>query len=300
MSIKVSSDITKTGWIGTGIMGEPMCSHLIQAGYQTSVFSRTKEKADTLISAGASWSDNPSEVAGNSDVVFTIVGYPEDVREVYFGKNGIFSNLRPGTVLVDMTTTEPSLSVDIYNKAKNLGCFAIDAPVSGGDVGARNAKLSIMVGGDKDIADGIMPLLSLLGHQIVYEGGPGAGQHTKVCNQITVGGIMIGICEALIYSYKAGLDPEKMIKTVCAGAASTWLMENLGPKIINEDFDPGFFVEHFIKDLGIAISECERMNLNLPGLSLSIELYKKTQEYGFGKLGTQALYLALKEISEIP
>jgi len=298
MSIKVSTNTTTIGWIGTGIMGEPMCGHLIKAGYNTSVFNRTKEKAGRLVDSGAAWCNNPSEVAENSDIIFTILGYPDDVREVYFGVNGIFSNLRPGKVLVDMTTTEPSLSVDIYNKAKNLACFSIDAPVSGGDVGAVNAKLSIMVGGDKEIADSLMPLLSLMGHQIVYEGGPGTGQHTKVCNQITVGGVMIGICEALIYSYKAGLDPDTMIKTVCAGAASTWLMENLGPRIINDDFDPGFFVEHFIKDLGIALSECERMNLNLPGLRLSMELYEKTRDFGFGKLGTQALYLALKEISE--
>ena len=220
------------------------------------------------------------------------------MREVYFGENGIFEDLRPGTVLVDMTTTEPSLSVEIYNKAKNLGCYSVDAPVSGGDVGAINATLSIMVGGEKETADTVIPLLQHLGHQIVYEGGPGAGQHTKVCNQITVGGVMTGICEALVYCYKAGLDPDTMIKTVCAGAASTWLMENLGPKIIREDFDPGFFVEHFIKDLGIAIAECERMEIKLPGLQLSMDLYKKTKELGYGRLGTQALFLALREISE--
>jgi len=298
MSIKVSTNKTKIGWIGTGIMGEPMCGHLINTGYKTSVYNRTKEKAVRLIDSGASWRSTPSDVADNSDIVFTILGYPKDVREVYFGENGIFSKIKPGTILVDMTTTEPSLSVDIYNKARNLACFAVDAPVSGGDIGARNAKLSIMVGGDKEIVDSIMPLLSLIGHQIVYEGGPGAGQHTKVCNQIIVGGVMTGICEALLYSYKAGLDPDTMIKTVCAGAASTWLMENLGPKIIDGDFNPGFVVEHFIKDFGIAIAECKRMNLDLPGLNLSMELYEKTRDLGYGKLGTQALFLALKEISE--
>ena len=298
MNKKISTQDTRIGWIGTGIMGKPMCGHILDAGFNVSVYNRTRDKADSLVESGASWCDSPSKVAEVSDIVFTIVGYPKDVREVYFGENGIFEDLRPGTVLVDMTTTEPSLSVEIYNKAKNLGCYSVDAPVSGGDVGAINATLSIMVGGEKETADTVIPLLEHLGHQIVYEGGPGAGQHTKVCNQITVGGVMTGICEALVYCYKAGLDPDTMIKTVCAGAASTWLMENLGPKIIGEDFDPGFFVEHFIKDLGIAIAECERMEIKLPGLQLSMDLYEKTRELGYGRLGTQALFLALREISE--
>ncbi len=298
MPILISNVNTRIGWIGTGIMGRPMCGHVLSGGYRTSIYNRTKSKAEELINKGAVWCTSPEEVAKNSDIIFTILGYPEDVREVYFGKEGIFTSLKSGTVLVDMTTTEPSLSIEIYNKAKDKGVYAVDAPVSGGDVGAINAKLSIMVGGDEEIVSSIIPLLKLMGHQIVYEGGPGAGQHTKVCNQITVGGVMTGICEALLYSYKAGLDPDTMIKTVCAGAASTWLMENLGPKIIDNDFKPGFFVEHFIKDLEIAIAECKRMNLDLPGLKLSMELYEKTRDLGYGKLGTQALFLALKEISE--
>jgi len=298
MPILISNVNTRIGWIGTGIMGRPMCGHVLSGGYRTSIYNRTKSKAEELINKGAVWCTSPEEVAKNSDIIFTILGYPEDVREVYFGKEGIFTSLKSGTVLVDMTTTEPSLSIEIYNKAKDKGIYAVDAPVSGGDVGAINAKLSIMVGGDEEIVSSIIPLLKLLGHQIVFEGGPGAGQHTKVCNQITVGGVMTGICEALLYSYKAGLDPDTMIKTVCAGAASTWLMENLGPRIIDNDFKPGFFVEHFIKDLGIAIAECKRMNLDLPGLNLSMELYEKTRDLGYGKLGTQALFLALKEISE--
>jgi len=298
MPILISNVNTRIGWIGTGIMGRPMCGHVLSGGYRTSIYNRTKSKAEELINKGAVWCTSPEEVAKNSDIIFTILGYPEDVREVYFGKEGIFTSLKSGTVLVDMNTTEPSLSIEIYNKAKDKGVYAVDAPVSGGDVGAINAKLSIMVGGDEEIVSSIIPLLRLMGHQIVYEGGPGAGQHTKVCNQITVGGVMTGICEALLYSYKARLDPDTMIKTVCAGAASNWLMENLGPKIIDNDFKPGFFVEHFIKDLGIAIAECKRMNLDLPGLNLSMELYEKTRDLGYGKLGTQALFLALKEISE--
>ena len=298
MPILISNEDTGIGWIGTGIMGGPMCGHILGGGFQTSIYNRTKSKAEDLIDKGAVWCNSPGEVTENSDIIFTILGYPNDVREVYFGNEGIFSSLKSGTVLVDMTTTEPSLSIEIFNKAKDKGAYSVDAPVSGGDVGARNAKLSIMAGGEEEIFNSILPLLELMGHQIVYEGGPGAGQHTKVCNQITVGGVMIGICEALLYSYKAGLEPDTMIKTVCAGAASTWLMENLGPKIIENDFDPGFFVEHFIKDLGIAIAECKRMNLDLPGLNLSMELYEKTRDLGYGKLGTQALFLALKEISD--
>jgi len=298
MSIIVSSNKTKIGWIGTGIMGEPMCGHIMSAGYTTYIYNRTKEKAKGLVNNGAVWCDSPEKVAGNADIIFSIVGFPADVRKVYFGEKGVFNNLKPGTVLVDMTTTEPSLSIEIYEKARELGSYSVDAPVSGGDIGARQAKLSIMVGGDREVVDSIMPLLDLMGHQIIYEGGAGAGQHIKMCNQITVGGIMIGICEALLYCYKAGLDPNTMIKTVCAGAASTWLMENLAPRIVGNDFNPGFFVEHFIKDLGIALSEAERMNLDLPGLKLAKELYEKTSGFGYGKLGTQALYLALKELSE--
>ena len=190
MNKKISTQDTRIGWIGTGIMGKPMCGHILDAGFNVSVYNRTRDKADSLIESGAVWCDSPAKVAEVSDIVFTIVGYPKDVREVYFGENGIFEDLRPGTVLVDMTTTEPSLSIEIYNKAKNLGCYSVDAPVSGGDIGAINATLSIMVGGEKETADTVMPLLEHLGHQIVYEGGPGAGQHTKVCNQITVGGVM--------------------------------------------------------------------------------------------------------------
>ena len=298
MPVTISRENTKIGWIGTGIMGAPMCGHLIADGYKAFIYNRSPEKAQELLGAGAKWCDSPGDVAANSDILFTIVGFPADVREVYFGKSGIFNNIKPGNVLVDMTTTEPSLAVEIYDKAREAGAYAVDAPVSGGDVGAKNAKLSIMVGGDKEVVDSIMPLLSLMGHQIVYEGGAGAGQHIKMCNQITVAGVMIGVCEALLYCYKAGLDQSTMINTVCAGAASTWLMKNLGPMIVNGDFNPGFMVEHFIKDLGIAISETEKMNISLPGLELAKELYDKTMELGHGRLGTQALYLALKDISE--
>jgi len=269
----------------------------MEGGYSVYVYNRSRHKSETLIKKGASWCSTPSEIVDASNVVFTMVGFPSDVREVYFGKKGIFSSLGSGKILVDMTTTEPSLAVEIYNKARELGSDSVDAPVSGGDVGAKSGKLSIMVGGDEQVVDSIMPFLSLLGHQIVYEGPAGMGQHAKMCNQITVAGIMIGICEALLYCYKSGLSQEKMIKTVCAGAASTWLMENLGPRIIKGDFSPGFFVEHFIKDLGIAVCEAEKLNISLPGLKLAKQLYEKTEEISHGRSGSQALYLALKEIS---
>ena len=241
--------------------------------------------------------DSPGEVAKNSDVIFTIVGFPEDVKEVYFSEKGVFSSLKPGTILVDMTTTEPTLAKEIYNVATELRAHSVDAPVSGGDVGARSGNLSIMLGGDKKIVDDLMPLFELMGKEIVYQGPAGSGQHAKMCNQITVAGIMISMSEALLYCTKAGLDLQTMLKTVSAGAATSWLLVNLAPKIVDEDFDPGFFVEHYIKDLGIAVSEAEKMGLKLPGLSLAKELYEKTQELGFGRLGTQALYLALREIS---
>ena len=287
---------TNIGWIGTGIMGAPMCGHIISGGYSSFVYNRSREKAVDLIYNGAVWCDSPTEVAEKSDIIFTIVGHPSDVRNVYFGDEGIFGADVADKILVDMTTTEPSLAVEIYNRGKEQNAYAVDAPVSGGDIGAKNAKLSIMVGGEKEIVELIMPLLSLLGHQIVYEGGPGAGQHTKMCNQITVASIMIGICEALVYCQKAGLDEQTMIKTICAGAGSSWLMENLAPKIAEGDYDPGFMVDHIIKDLGIAISEAEKMNLKLPGLELAKNLYDKTKELGHGRLGTQALILALKEL----
>ncbi len=285
------------GWIGTGIMGAAMCKRIMDRGYNTYVHNRSKHKAEELIKNGATWCHSPSEVVNSSDVVFTMVGFPSDVREVYFGKEGIFKALGPGKFLVDMTTTEPSLAVEIYNKAKELGSYSVDAPVSGGDVGAQSGRLSIMVGGDEKAVDCVMSILSLLGHQIVYEGRAGMGQHAKMCNQITVAGIMIGICEALLYCYKSGLSQEKMIKTVCAGAASNWLMENLGPRIVKGDYSPGFFVEHFIKDLGIAIREAERFNISLPGLELAKQLYEKAKQIGHGRSGTQALYLALSELS---
>jgi 3-hydroxyisobutyrate dehydrogenase len=295
----VSPEKTKIGWIGTGVMGASMCMHIVKAGYKTVVYNRTKEKAEGLIGAGASWAKSPKDAASKSDVVFTIVGFPHEVREVYFGEDGIVSGLRKGSIVVDMTTTEPSLAEEIYSAAKKAGASAIDAPVSGGDIGAREGKLSIMAGGDGETFDAVMPLLGLMGKNIVYQGGAGLGQHTKMCNQIMAASLMIGMCETLLYAYKAGLDPETMLMSVGKGAAACWMLDNLAPRVLKRDFSPGFYVEHFIKDMGIALKEAESMNLVLPGLSLVRQLYIAAKAQGHGRKGTQALLLALERISGI-
>ncbi len=293
---QISPEQSSIGWIGTGIMGAPMCGHLLRAGYRVFVFNRTEEKAGELLDEGAVWCDSPIEVAREADVIFTIVGYPDDVREVYFGSKGLLAEPASGRVFIDMTTTEPTLAREIYEKALGSGCFSLDAPVSGGDVGAAKGELSIMVGGDEEVFDSIKPLLALLGGNIVYQGKAGSGQHAKMCNQITVAGVMIGICENLIYCKKAGLDPRTMLRSVGSGAASSWLLNNLGPRIMDGDYDPGFFVEHFIKDMEIALGESQRMGIDLPGLALVKSLYERASALGHGKLGTQALLLALEDL----
>ena len=280
---------TRVGWIGTGVMGRWMCEHVLNKGFTVTVYNRTKAKAQPLLDKGAQWANSPKEVAEKSDVVFTIVGFPSDVREVYFGENGILAGTRAGMILVDMTTTEPSLAKEIYEAAKAKGATALDAPVSGGDVGAREARLSIMVGGDKDAFEAILPLFEAMGKNIVYQGGPGAGQHTKMCNQIVIAGTMIGVCEALLYGYKAGLNLETMLQSISKGAAACWTLDNLAPRILRRNFDPGFFVEHFVKDMEIALKEAAAMNLSLPGLALVHQLYVALKAQGHGKKGTHAL-----------
>lgn len=291
---------TPIGWIGTGVMGQSMCGHLLNHGYRVSVYSRTRSKAEGLLQAGAVWADSPREVARGSQVVFTMVGFPEDVREVYFGDNGVLAGAQPGSVFVDMTTTEPSLAVAIHAEASGHGCQSLDAPVSGGDVGAREARLSIMVGGDADAFAAVTPLLEVMGKNIVYQGPAGAGQHAKMCNQIVIAGTMIGVCESLLYGTRAGLDMEKVLQSIRTGAAGCWTLENLAPRILKRNFDPGFFVEHFIKDMGIALEESRRMNLTLPGLALAHQLYTAVQGQGHGKKGTHALMLALEQLSRNP
>jgi 3-hydroxyisobutyrate dehydrogenase len=290
---------TRIGWIGTGVMGRSMVRHMVNAGYRTTVYSRTREKAQDVLDAGAGWAETPRTVADASDVVFTMVGFPSDVRDVYFGEQGLLGGARSGSVFVDMTTTEPSLAVEIYRRARQAGATSVDAPVSGGDVGARNQTLSIMVGGDGEAVAAVMPLLQILGKNIVHHGAPGAGQHTKMCNQIVIAGTMIGVCESLLYAYRSGLEPERMLQSIRSGAASCWALENLAPRILKGDFEPGFIVEHFVKDMGIALAEAKRMNLALPGLALAEQLYVSLKAKEGGRKGTQALILALAEMSNV-
>ncbi len=290
---------TRIGWIGTGVMGHSMCGHLLAAGYPTTVYSRTRAKAEPLLAAGAVWSESPRDLAAASDVVFTMVGFPQDVRDVYLSERGVLSGARPGTLFVDMTTTEPTLAREIHERAVALGGNAVDAPVSGGDVGARNQTLSIMVGGDAAAVATVMPLFQILGKNIVHQGAPGAGQHTKMCNQIVIAGTMIGVCESLVYAYRAGLNPESMLQSIRSGAAGCWSLENLAPRVLKGNFEPGFIVEHFIKDMGIALSEAQRMGLAMPGLALVHQLYLALKAQGHGRRGTQALVLALEHLSNI-
>jgi 3-hydroxyisobutyrate dehydrogenase len=297
--LKIKPGETKVGWIGTGVMGSSMAGHLLKAGFAATVYSRTKSKAVPLLEQGAKWAETPRAVAAASDVVFSIVGFPSDVREVLLGPDGALAGSKPGNVLVDMTTSEPMLAVEIAEAAKAKGVHSVDAPVSGGDVGAKNATLSIMVGGEKDVVEALAPCLSAMGKTIVYQGGPGAGQHTKMVNQILIATNMIGVCEALLYGYKAGLDLPTVMQSVGSGAAGSWSLANLGPRIMNDNFDPGFFVEHFIKDMGIALAEARRMSLSLPGLALAHQLYVAVKAQGYGRNGTHALELALAQLSGI-
>jgi 3-hydroxyisobutyrate dehydrogenase len=290
---------TRIGWIGTGVMGRWMCQHLITKGYQATVYNRSRDKAQVLLDAGATWGDSPRAVAERSDVVFAIVGFPKDVREVFLGPQGALQGSRPGMILVDMTTSEPSLAQEIYQAAKAKQVGSIDAPVSGGDVGARNAALSIMVGGDAEAFEAVRPLLECMGKTVVHQGPAGAGQHTKMVNQILIATNMIGVCEALLYGHKAGLDLKTVLQSVGGGAAASWSLNNLGPRIIDRNFEPGFFVEHFIKDMGIALDEAKRMGLALPGLALANQLYLAVRAQGWGRKGTHALMLALEQLSHV-
>jgi 3-hydroxyisobutyrate dehydrogenase len=274
-----------------------MCGHLMKAGFSATVHSRTKAKSAPLLDQGAAWADTPGQAAANAEVVFTMVGFPKDVREVYFGADGVLSGLKPGAIAVDMTTTSPTLAMEIAEAAKARSASALDAPVSGGDVGARNAALSIMVGGDEGAHEAVLPLFELMGRNIIRQGGPGAGQHTKMCNQIVIAGSMIGMCESLLYATRAGLDPARMLGSISKGAAGCWSLDNLAPRIFKGDFAPGFMVEHFIKDMGIALEEAERMGLKLPGLALVKGIYEQAAAQGHGRDGTQALFLALKTLS---
>jgi 3-hydroxyisobutyrate dehydrogenase len=295
----VNDELVNVGWVGTGVMGSPMCGHLLAAGYPVKVFSRTKERASSLVEQGARWCASPAEASEGSDVVVSLVGYPSDVREVVLGDEGVLTTARKGATIVDMTTSEPLLAQEIFEAAAAKGVSSLDAPVSGGDVGARNASLVIMVGGNQEAFDRALPMLQRLGKVVTLQGGAGAGQHTKMVNQIAIASGMVGVCEALLYAYRAGLDVAKVLDTIGPGAAGSWSLTNYGPRALRGDFEPGFKVDHFIKDLGIALGEARRMNLSLPGLALAEQLYVAAAAQGRGQKGTHALVLALAQLSNI-
>jgi 3-hydroxyisobutyrate dehydrogenase len=291
--IKVEPGKTRLGWIGTGVMGRSMCSHLLRAGYAVSVYNRSPSKTKDLIDLGATLCRSPRDVAAQSDVVFTMVGFPADVEEVILGEAGVLNGLGPGSVLVDMTTSRPSLAQQIYTVASSKGVAALDAPVSGGDIGAREARLSIMVGGDRFVFDALGPLWTLMGKTFVYQGSAGCGQHTKMVNQILIASSMVGLCESLLYATRSGLNPESVLSSVSTGAAGSWSLSNLAPRILKEDYSPGFFVDHFVKDLGIVLEEAAKMNIELSGGELARRLYVQLQNLGHGDKGTQALWLVI-------
>lgn len=290
---------TRIGWIGTGVMGTSMCGHLIDAGYRATVYSRTRARAQSLLDRGAAWADTPAQAAAAADVTFTMVGYPADVREVILAEQGVLSAAREGAAIVDMTTSEPSLAREIFDAAAARGVGSVDAPVSGGDVGARNATLSIMVGGEPETVAMVRPLLEIMGKSIIHLGPAGAGQHTKMVNQTLIATGMIGVCEALLYAHRAGLGLEAVLEAVSGGAAGSWSLSNYAPRMLKGDFAPGFMVEHFIKDMEITLDEARRMNLALPGLALAHELYLALRAQGGGRDGTQSLIRALARLSAV-
>lgn len=290
------SDI-RVGWIGTGVMGRSMCGHLLKAGYPARVYNRSRAKAEALAAQGAVICSSPAEVARESDVIFSIVGFPRDVEEILLGPDGVVQAAAPGSVVVDMTTSEPSLAVRVHAEAGKRGLAALDAPVSGGDLGAREATLAIMVGGEPKVFERVRPLFERMGGNVRLMGGPGAGQHTKMSNQILIAGTMIGVVESLLYARKAGLPLDPVIDVIGSGAAGSWSINNLGRRIAKGDFDPGFFIKHFVKDMGIALAESRAMNLSLPGLALVQQFYIAAQALGLENLGTQGLYKVLERIN---
>lgn len=287
----------KIGWIGIGVMGKSMVRRLCEAGNDCAVYTRTKKKAESLLRAGVEWRNSPAEVAMDADVVCAMVGTPEDVREITLGDKGVLKTIPNGASFIDFTTSSPALAQELHASFAKRGVNSLDAPVSGGDVGAKNGTLSIMVGGDKDAYDNLLPFFKLLGKTVEYQGGPGSGQNTKMVNQILIATNMIGVCEALLYAENAGLDPKTVLKSVGGGAAASWSLNNLAPRILDGDFEPGFFVEHFIKDMGIALNEAKKMRLDLPGLQLAYDLYDQlANKHGMWEKGTQALYLLNKGV----
>jgi 3-hydroxyisobutyrate dehydrogenase len=289
----------KIGWIGTGVMGNAMCAHIMDAGHQLFVYNRTRRKAQNLISKGAGWCDTAAAVAKESQIIFSIVGYPLDVESVLMGDQGVIACAKPGTIIVDMTTSSPDLAQKIYTAAKEKSISALDAPVSGGDLGAREATLAIMVGGDKQAYDEVLPLFEIMGNNIAYMGQAGTGQHTKMCNQILIAGTMIGTVESMLYTHRMGMDMDAVIDVIGQGAARSWTINNLGRRIAKNDFNPGFYIKHFVKDMGIALAEAQRVNLSLPGLAMVHQFYTAAKAMGHENLGTQGLYRVMAQLNNV-
>ncbi|ENE8478007.1 TPA: NAD(P)-dependent oxidoreductase [Listeria monocytogenes] len=279
----------KIGFVGTGVMGSSMAGHLLEAGYEVLVYTRTKTKAEDLLDKGALWVETPGELANKVDILISMVGYPKDVEELYLGENGFLENLAVGTVAIDMTTSSPTLAKKMAEFGREKGIGVLDAPVSGGDIGAKNGTLSIMVGGSEDVFLKVKPIFDILGSSVILQGDAGAGQHTKMVNQIAIASNMIGVTEAIIYAEAAGLNPSRVLDSISGGAAGSWSLANLIPRVLKDDFSPGFFIKHFIKDMGIAISEAKQMGLELPGLTLAEKMYQTLAEQGLSEEGTQAL-----------
>ena len=288
---------TKVGWIGTGVMGHSMAMRLLKKNIPLVVHNRSKSKTKELIKEGALWAESPSEVAKQADVIFQMVGLPDDVEECTLGEKGVLEGISEGKIFVDMTTSSPSLAQKIGEAFKAKKVLTLDAPVSGGDIGAREGTLSIMVGGDEKAFQSLEKFWDILGKTVVYQGLHGAGQHTKMVNQVLIATNMIGVCEGLLYAYRSGMDPWKVLESVESGAAASWSLSQLGRRVLDKNFEPGFYVEHFIKDMGLALDEAKKMNLSLPGLALAHQLYIALKAQGGGKKGTQALFLALSELS---
>lgn len=291
--------LPRLGWIGTGIMGGAICGRLLDAGFPLTVTSRSQSRAKPLLQHGATWAATPREAAAASDVAFACVGYPRDVREVVLGADGVLAGLRPGTIFVDMTTSEPALAVEIAVAARDRGIEALDAPVSGGDVGAREGQLTVMAGGSAAAIESLDAVWQVIAARVVHCGPPGSGQHTKMANQVAIASTMIGMCESLLYASRAGLDLTTTLEAIGPGAAGSWSLQNLAPRVLRGDFAPGFMVEHFLKDLGIALAECRRIGLALPGAALAERLYQAAADLGHGRSGTQALVVALARLSKL-
>ncbi len=280
----------KIGFIGMGVMGAAMADHLLVAGHELFVYNRTKAKAEALIQKGATWCEDVKTVAKETSLIFTIIGMPTDVESVYLGEEGLVQHAKANSILVDMTTSSPELAKKIATAATLKNIICLDAPVTGGDIGAKNATLTMMVGGEEAAFNEIKSILDLMATTIVYMGQSGSGQHAKMANQVAISGAVLGMAESLSYAKHANLDLESMLKILTSGSAASWQLQNMGPRILNHDYDPGFYIKHFIKDMNIALDESQQMGAQLTGLALALSIYKQLQDDGHENLGTQGIF----------